>query len=132
MARPLVRPPEQVVRQVLDQGVVPLLKRIERDLKTPLELRVESALAPGITTERIPPGQNVAAVASGVLRLAFRMNYGGDRFHFVAEAVFPRDLSPSTGFSGFNATGSVDVEGATYNLKSDSWTVQYNVWEFTV
>ena len=133
MPRPLIEPPREVLQLVLDEAIRPLLRDLEGDLKVSLELTVENALLPGVFTDKCGVGREPwpSPPVVGVLRVSFRANYGGDRFLFRAEAVFPKTLSPETGFSGFNRTGAVDVAGGVYTLVSETWSVHYKKWDFT-
>ena len=128
--QPLVNAPPDVLDLVVEKGILPRLVDMERDLRTPLRLEVRQGADPGrivrqIVTPKAPPGESV----TGAAQVSFRMNYGGDRFLFRAEVIFPRSLSPGTGFSGFSVEGAVTASAKGYHLHAPHWTVQYNVWE---
>ena len=129
MPKELVEAPASVLDLIVEQAVLPCLVKVERDLAVPLRLSVRQGVAPGtIVRELNTPSPPAGEPVVGDAQVNVRTNYGGDRFIFRAFVVFPRSLSPKTGFSGFNVPGSVTVVGGGYRLASDSWTVEYNDW----
>jgi hypothetical protein len=66
--------------------------------------------------------------ASSECRVYFKETYGRDRLLFSAEAIYSRELSPKTGFSGFEVQG--DVTLADRKVRTKGWTVRYNVWDW--
>lgn len=131
MPKALVEAPSDVLDLIVDKAVVPCLMRIQKDLGVPLALSVSQGATPDVAGRVIAaPSPPTGDVVVGKAQVNTRQNYGGDRYIFRAEVIFPRSLSPSTGFSGFSVPGSVTVSDGGLRLDSDSWTVQYNVWEF--
>ena len=131
MPKELIQAPPDVVDLIVDQAVLPCLRRIEKDLHVPLSLSVRQGASPEKTARSLgTPSPPEGEVVVGTAQVNVRKNYGGDRFIFRVEVVFPRTLSPETGFSGFSVPGSVTVVDNGYRLESDTWTVQYNVWDF--
>ena len=130
MPKELVIAPAAVVDEVLQHAVSPLLIRFERSVKTSLSLKISHGVEPNVTFAEIAGERKnyKNGAVTGDARISFRLNYGGNRFLFHFDCVFPKSLSPKTGFSGFHVTGAVMVTGGQLRLDQKGHTVLYNHW----
>jgi hypothetical protein len=129
------KPLDPVIEATIEQGIAPLLKRIEKDLGRSLSTSVivfqDGLRGPTIEVGGSEEVSGTPAVSDGELRLRIRETYGGKRYVYSAEAVYNRTVS-TTGFSGFVAKGEVLVaDDARIDVLAKNWTVRYNVWEFS-
>lgn len=128
MPRSLIRPDSAIVTAVIDDAIRPLLARLRKQLKVPLPTTV-TVWTPGMLGPSVLiSGDDRITNAGGECRLYFKETYGGDRLLFMAEAIYARDLSPKTGFSGFDLEG--DVTLADGKVRTKGWTGRYNVWDW--
>lgn len=135
MPRELIRPDMPVVTAVIEKAVAPALRDIEKDLGAVLPT-VVTLWTPHMEGPKIlVTGQGTleAAVAQppkGEMRLSFRETAVEGRLLYFGEAVYAQDLSPKTGFSGFDLRGVVRLEGDRISVEDDSWMIKYKVWRF--
>jgi len=135
LPKELIRPDLEVVTRVIEVAVVPALQDIERDLGNPL---------PTIVTLWTPhmEGPKILVTGSGTLeaamqaepkgemRLSFRATAVEGRLLFFGESVYEKDLSPKTGFSGFDLNGVVWLKDDEIVVDEEFWTMKYKVWRF--
>ena len=135
MPRDLIRPDMTVVNAVVDRSVAPALRDIEEDLGTALPT-VVTLWTPNMEGPKIlVTGQGTldAALAGqpkGEMRLSFRDTAVTGRLLFFGESVYGQDLSPKTGFSGFDLRGVARMDGDRISIEDDSWTIKFKVWRF--
>jgi hypothetical protein len=131
MPKELVIAPPAVIDVILHRAVRPVVIRFERSLKTSLFLKVLHGVKPNVTTDEIAgEGKNYKnGTVAGNATISVRLNYGGNRFLFHVDCVFPKTLSPKTGFSGFHIPGAVTVTGDHVRLDQKGHTVAYNSWD---
>lgn len=135
MPRDLIRPDMVVVAAVIERGVVSALRDIEKDLGATLPT-VVTLWTPNMEGPKIlVTGQGTleAALAGppkGEMRLSFRDTAVPGRQLFFGEAVYGQDVSPETGFSGFDLRGVARLEGDRVSVEDDTWTIKYKVWRF--
>jgi hypothetical protein len=135
MPKELMRPDPPVVHAVIEKAVAPALRDIERDLGTTLPT-VVTLWTPNMEGPKIlVAGQGALDVAvsqlpKGEMRLSFRETAVHGRLLFFGEAVYGQDLSPKTGFSGFDLRGAACLDGNKVSIEDDSWTIKYKVWRF--
>jgi len=127
------KPIDPLIAAVVERGIAPLLKRIGKDLGRDLSTDVcivrDGIKGPTIAVDTAAEERAVAV--DGEVRLRIREAYGGQRYVYTAEAVYKRDVSP-TGFSGFVAKGEArTTDDGRVDVQAKSWTVRYNVWEFS-
>lgn len=125
-------PIDPVIEAILDQGVAPVLEKVEKDLGRPLITDVVVRMG-GVGGPRIlvGGGEEPEPSPDGELRLQIREAFGKGRFLYAMESVYSRETS-DTGFSGFTAKGEVKVtESGVATVTPKGLTVRYNVWEFT-
>jgi hypothetical protein len=133
--RELIRPDLQVVNAVIEKAVAPTLRDIEKDLGAVLPT-VVTLWTPTMEGPKIlVTGQGTleAALAQppkGEMRLSFRETAVQGRLLYFGEAVYAQDLSPKTGFSGFDLRGVARLEGELVSIEDDSRTIKYKVWRF--
>jgi hypothetical protein len=133
--RELIRPDLAVVNAVIGSAVVPAIRDIEKDLGVVLPTIV-TLWTPSMEGPKIlVTGQGTleAAMAQppqGEMRLSFRDTAVQGRLLYFGEAVYSQDLSPKTGFSGFDLRGVARLEGDRISIEDDSWTIKYKVWRF--
>jgi len=127
----LVEAPTDVLELIVDKAVLGCLVRIQNDLATPLVVSVSQGAKPDDVVRVVAaPNPPAGEPLVGKARVNVRLNYGGDRYIFRAEVIFPPSLSPETGFSGFSVPGSVTVSEDGLRLDSNTWALQYNDWDF--
>jgi hypothetical protein len=64
--------------------------------------------------------------------VSFRRNYGGDRYLFRVQAIYPKGLTKDKAFAGFQVEGGVDMDGALpVRVKYGAWEVIWNDFEFS-
>jgi hypothetical protein len=133
--RELIRPDLPVVNAVIESAVVPAIRDIEKDLGVVLPT-VVTLWAPNMEGPKIlVTGQGtleaaLAQAPKGEMRLSFRDTAVQGRLLYFGEAVYSEDLSPKTGFSGFDLRGVARLEGERISIEDDSWTIKYKVWRF--
>ena len=66
----------------------------------------------------------------GELRLSFRATAVEGRLLYFGESVYEKDLSPKTGFSGFDLRGVVWLKDGDIVVDDEFWTMKYKVWRF--
>ncbi|MGE0454277.1 MAG: hypothetical protein AB7O37_16790 [Vicinamibacteria bacterium] len=135
MPRELIRPNPPVVNAVIESAVVPAIRDIEKDLGVVLPT-VVTLWTPNMEGPKIlVTGQGtleaaLAQAPKGEMRLSFRDTAVQGRLLYFGEAVYSQDLSPKTGFSGFDLRGVARLEGEHISIEDDSWTIKYKVWRF--
>lgn len=135
MPKELIRPDLPVLDAVIESAVVPAIRDIEKNLGVVLPT-VVTLWTPSMEGPKIlVTGQGTleAALAQsprGEMRLSFRDTAVQGRLLYFGEAVYAQDLSPKTGFSGFDLRGAVRLEGGRISIDDDSWTIKYKVWRF--
>jgi hypothetical protein len=130
MPKELVVAPAPVVEAVIAEAIVPCVRQLEQERGQAMPLRVTQWLAESqgptiaVSGDAAPHG---FAGSAGEMRLSFRRNYGGDRYLFRGQAVYPKGFTQDRGFSGFTVEGGVDVEcDRPVRVKYDGWTVNWN------
>ena len=135
MPKELIRPDLEVVTKVVEVAVVPALQDIEKDLGHPLTTIV-TLWTPHMEGPKIlvtGSGTLEAAVQAdpkGEMRLSFRATAVEGRLLFFGESVYEKELSPKTGFSGFDLTGVVRLKDGEILVDDEFWTIKYKVWRF--
>jgi hypothetical protein len=135
MPRELCRPPIDVVMAVIGRVITPILRDIEKDLGSPLPI-VVTLWTPNMEGPKVMvtgKGTLEAGIAEkprGEMRLSFRETALEGRLLFFGETVVEEDVSPTTGFSGFDIRGEVQIKGSEIAVEGDSRTIKYKVWRF--
>lgn len=135
MPKDLIRPSPEVVGAVIQKAVVPALRDIQSDLgeaiPTVVSLWTPNMEGPKIlVTEDGTLESALAVPPKGEMRLSFRDTAIPGRLLFFGEAVYHRNTSPKTGFSGFDLRGVACDRGQELTVEDESWTIKYNVWRF--
>ena len=130
MPREPVTAPLSVIEAIIAEAILPCVRQLERERGQPLPLIVTqwcgSTPGPSILVAGVP-GPDSQPPPSGELRLRFRKNYGGDRYLFRAQAVYPEGFTKHKGFSGFRVEGGVDVEDERpVRVQYNGWAVSWN------
>ncbi|MEO8362211.1 MAG: hypothetical protein ABI672_19445 [Vicinamibacteria bacterium] len=129
MPRVLVRPEAAIFTAVIDEAIRPLLTKLSKQLRlripTAVTVWTPGMIGPSVLVEDAS-GQD--ANGTGECRVYFKETYGRDRLLFMAEAIYPKEISPTTGFSGFEVEG--DVTLAHGEVQTKGWTGRYNVWDW--
>ena len=130
MPKQLVTAPLAVIDAVIAEAVVPCLRQLEAERGQPVPVIVTQWLTEAVGPSVLvgaAPGADGLPPPAGELRLMFRKNYGGDRFLFRAQAVYPEGFTPHKGFAGFIVQGGVDVsDDRPTRLHYDGWSVTWN------
>jgi hypothetical protein len=124
-------PINQLIETILNQGITPVLQKIEKELGRSLITDVVVQMN-GVDGPRILIGgdEEPEPTPDGELRLQVREAFGKGRYLYSMESVYSRSTS-DTGFSGFTAKGEVKLsESGVMIVTTKGFTVRYNVWEF--
>lgn len=134
MKRRLVHPPIEIVSSVVSDALTPLVVQFERELGLALPTLVtiwsSHMIGPRVlllTSGSIdPPPEH-----SGEVRLMFEEGFQHGRFLFFGQAIYKKDVSPDTGWSGFHVKGDARIgTGGKITVRTKGWTVTYNSWNW--
>lgn len=124
---------DPLVDATISKGIEPILKRLHKDLGQPLSTEIV-IIMDGIPGPRVLvfEGGHDERLPDGEARVQIRRAFKGDRYIYSVDAVYRRDFSPKTGFSGFTAKGDIRIcSDGILDVRTKNWTVRYNVWEFS-
>jgi hypothetical protein len=133
MPKELTHPSVDVVEKTLAEAVYPILADFEAQLKRPLPtlVAVSSPHMQGPAILITAEGHvRTGARQCGEIRLYFRETAVPGRLVFRGEAIYSKDISPDTGWSGFDLRGEARIEADGVKVTPGPWAVKYNKWEF--
>lgn len=122
-------PDRHVIDRVVIDVIQPRMRAFEADGISPmfadLEIWVRETLVDAIriTSSTI---DTCSIQANGQIRLRFRRTANPNRDRWRIESLFP-NISPTTGFTGFDAAGIVKSGGNELEVRMHNWIGKYNI-----
>lgn len=124
---------DPLIEAIITKGIEPILKQLQKDIGQSLSTEVVIIMddIPGPRVIVSESEKDAADIYDGEARVKIRRTFKSDRYLFSIEAVYRRNISPKTGFSGFTAKGEIRIDkGDKLDVRLKNWTARYNIWEF--